>query len=292
MKKALLFIVLSLVYFISFGQSTMRMAPDFTAVTLEQDTFNLNQLLEENKYIALEFFFNEGILCKETSPLVSQAFQQLGCNDYEVVFLSINAGNDSLECAQYRDELNLATPIVSGLQGMGDSIAGLFDVQSFPTVILISPEILSSYDLIVNDTITENDSTYYTYDTIPYNYNIAIDDIWPIYSLDDIVDTLVTFDIMQHQCAAGISDFLREEYKINLYPNPATDVLKLQSSQFFGKLEYKILDLSGRTILHRNVNIPIGSEVEVDVSWLKSGMYIFQLSDDEKSASTKVLIEN
>lgn len=291
MKKALLFIVLSLVYFISFGQSTMRMAPDFTAITLEQDTFNLNQLLEENKYVALEFFFNEGILCRETSPLVSQAFQQLGCNDYEVVFLSVNAGNDSLGCAQYRDELNLSTPIVSGFQGMGDSIKDLFDVQSFPTVILISPEILSSYDLIVNDTIEESDTTYYTYDTIPYNYNVVVNDIWPIYTANDIVDTLMTFGIMKHQCVAGIGDFVREEYEIELYPNPVSDVLKLQSSEFSGELEYKVLDLIGRTLIQRNVYIPIGSEVEVDVAALKSGMYIFHLSDGEKSVSEKIMIE-
>ncbi len=163
MKKNILLFFFATLLATSFSQTTERLSPDFTAITLDNDTMILSDiLLNQQKYVALEFFFNENIQCMETSPFVTEAYQNLGSNQTDVIFISINVGNDSIQCRNYQDSLSLQVPIVAGTRG-GDEIADAYDIQSYPTFILISPSIpdtLIAQDSILTDTtINDIDTT-------------------------------------------------------------------------------------------------------------------------------------
>jgi hypothetical protein len=82
-----------------------------------------------------------------------------------------------------------------------------------------------------------------------------------------------------------------DNISINIYPNPASDILCLQSTVFgyqFSVIE--IYDLNSRKLLKKQ--IPAGSEiVEVDVSSLQSGIYFCRLISEKFSITKKLIIQ-
>ena len=188
MIKNIPFIFFTSLMMVSLAQTTQRLSPDFTAVTIDEDTMTLSDiLLNQQKYVALEFFFNESELCGQTSQIVTEAYQNLGMNQTDVIFISVNVGSDSSACRSYMDSLLLLTPIVAGTDG-GDEISEAYDIQAFPTLILISPSLpdtLIAIDSIPRDTTIGGVDTT-VIDVVPYKYNIVENDIWPINNVNDI----------------------------------------------------------------------------------------------------------
>lgn len=293
MKKSILLAVFAFIISWSFAQSIVEELPKFTAVTMSNDTFNLEEFWLETpeKYVAIEFFINETQVCQQTSPFISQAYEQLGCNEHDVVFLSINVGNDSLAVRDYIDSLNLKTPFVSGVEGYGDTIAEAFEIQSYPTFILLSSDTLEGIEYFVIDTIELDTITYFEYDST-YS-NIIEKDIWPIYSTEMIVDTLLKYNITKHECgpSAIFDPFEKREYVFNLSPNPAHAHVRIQSSEIDGWLSYQIFDISGKALLEKRVYVQSGEEIEVNTSVLHKGIYFVRLFNQEKSATQKLMIQ-
>lgn len=120
MKKTLLSFVFIFSLFAAYSQCQVDTAYQFEVVTINQDTFNLNEFWAENpdKMVALEFFFADSPLCRETSPMINEAYKRMGCNEHDVFFLSVNVSDDITTTMHYRDTLNLDLPMVSGDQGV------------------------------------------------------------------------------------------------------------------------------------------------------------------------------
>lgn len=293
MKKSILLAVFALMLTWGYAQSTVKDVPYFTAVTMSNDTFNLEEFWELNpdKYVALEFFINETQVCMETSPFVTQAYQQFGCNDHDVVFISINVGNDSSAVRWYMDSLNLKTPTVAGVEGYGDTLAEAFEIQAYPSFLLLGSDTLEGLELIVVDTFENTDTTYLIHDTI-YS-NIIERDIWPIYSADMIVDTLMKYNITKHECGpSAISDpFEKREYVFNLSPNPANTQVRIQSSDIEGWVTYQIYDISGKAIIEDMVFMQSDQGKLINTSPLHKGVYFIRLFNQEKSATQKLMIQ-
>ena len=294
MKKSILLAVFALMLTMGYAQSTVKEVPKFTAVTMSHDTFNLEAFWQESpeKYVALEFFFNETQICQQTSPIVTQAFQQLGCNEHEVFFISINVGNDSSAVRKYMDSLNLKTPFVAGVEGYGDTLAEAFEIQSYPTFLLLGSDTLEGIEFIVTDTVEETDTTYLVYDTT-YS-NIIERDIWPIYSVEMIVDTLVSkYNITKHECGPSslFDPFEKREYVFNLSPNPAHHQLRIQSKEMDGRVSYQIYDISGKVLIEQSIYVQSREEIKVNTSALQPGVYFVRLFNQEKSATQKLLIQ-
>lgn len=77
---------------------------------------------------------------------------------------------------------------------------------------------------------------------------------------------------------------------IRFYPNPTSDYFTIESSN--GKTEtyvIKLMDLDGRQVLHRNVEL--SGQYKVDVSMLRKAAYILLLERD-KTRITKLIIIN
>jgi len=138
MKKYLLLSVFAILMMTSFAQTTKKIAPDFTAITMDSDTIVLSDLLSQpDQYVLLEFFFNESQICQETSPAVNDAYHRMGCNQENVFFLSVNVGNDSSQCRKYMDSLSLQNVIASGIEGnKNDFLAISGSVNSYTSSIV------------------------------------------------------------------------------------------------------------------------------------------------------------
>jgi len=299
MKKTILSIFFAMIMAFSFAQTEKHIAPDFTAITLDQDTIVLSELLAINKFVLLEFFFAENQFCQEISPIINESYMAMGENQEDVVFLSINVGNDSLECRNYMDTLGLENPIVAGIGGNGNYIDSVFDIQSYPTIILIGYETKVHDSTQVIDTIID-DEIIYAYDTIIgndtnwvynddfYYYNIYENDIWPVYNSDSLV-AVINKNLAE--VGTGILDpFEKTEYVFNLYPNPSHGLINVQSPSISGLFDYQLIDISGKIIVQDKVNIPIQQSVELNFSWLNKGIYFLRLNNGQTELTKKLII--
>ena len=289
MIKNILFIFFTSLMMVSLAQTTQRLSPDFTAVTIDEDTMTLSDiLLNQQKYVALEFFFNESELCGQTSQIVTEAYQNLGMNQTDVIFISVNVGSDSSACRSYMDSLLLLTPIVAGTDG-GDEISEAYDIQAFPTLILISPSLpdtLIAIDSIPRDTTIGGVDTT-VIDVVPYKYNIVENDIWPINNVNDILSVLTSYNGI-----TGISNPTKETFNsFEVFPNPSSGIFYLTSDVITGNFDYQIIDISGKVVYSSELVLFKNQRVSLDVSFLNKGIYFLKLQKEGSQFVEKLIIQ-
>jgi hypothetical protein len=68
-------------------------------------------------------------------------------------------------------------------------------------------------------------------------------------------------------------------------PNPADSIVSISSS-LVDSFSLKIVDLSGKVILEKEIN---GIENTLDISALNSGLYFFNFTSDSKSETVKII---
>jgi len=75
----------------------------------------------------------------------------------------------------------------------------------------------------------------------------------------------------------GISDLFSEN-KIRIYPNPASEVITIETIEGASVENFKVVDIRGRMLMNNNISLKIGASV-VDISTLENGLYFLILSD-------------
>ena len=85
----------------------------------------------------------------------------------------------------------------------------------------------------------------------------------------------------------GTTDFENNLLKLNLYPNPTSDILNLEMSNSIENGIVKIILLTGQIILEQK-NLS-GTNFNIDVSNLNSGLYLIQLSDKNQIYNAKFI---
>lgn len=83
---------------------------------------------------------------------------------------------------------------------------------------------------------------------------------------------------------AGIED---ELIGVNIYPNPAFEYINIEAAGF-ENIEAGIYDLRGIKILSKSIS---GENKRIDISNLKTGIYLLKLESDLRTTTTRVLIE-
>ena len=84
--------------------------------------------------------------------------------------------------------------------------------------------------------------------------------------------------------ALSTKDFLKSE--LSIYPNPVNSGLLNIKSQLSGVKDIQVYDIMGRSVL----NTKLESDV-LDVSTLKSGLYLLNVAIDDRSSTSKIIIE-
>jgi PKD repeat protein len=75
--------------------------------------------------------------------------------------------------------------------------------------------------------------------------------------------------------------------KLKLYPNPVTDVLKIDySGRTLQEMQIEIIDISGRKVIVQNLrNIESGQNISLNVTSLKNGIYLCRMISGSKLIS-------
>lgn len=86
----------------------------------------------------------------------------------------------------------------------------------------------------------------------------------------------------------GMNKEVQTLNKVSVYPNPAKNMLSIDLQSIENKVDIKILDLSGRTILE-NINNPIGNVETIDISSLENGVYFILINDGTSQKTEKFI---
>ena len=72
-----------------------------------------------------------------------------------------------------------------------------------------------------------------------------------------------------------------------IYPNPANNILYIKTNKNFGKVTLSLIDINGRQVLSKNVNLL--DEVELNISALQSGIYILNIKGENINSNNKII---
>jgi thiol-disulfide isomerase/thioredoxin len=122
------------------AQVAVEVAPDFTVKDVDGNQHHLYDYLDNGKLVVIDFFTTNCGPCQTYASEVSASYEYFGCNYSDVVYLGINWGSDNDLVRQFDSIWGAYYPSVSGLQGGGNAVVDLYQVQSYPTVILIAPD--------------------------------------------------------------------------------------------------------------------------------------------------------
>ena len=89
--------------------------------------------------------------------------------------------------------------------------------------------------------------------------------------------------------AVGLTEFKNQI--LNVYPNPASGIINVIFSSYENEIALSIVDLSGRTVASRELNVNAGMAQEsIDISHLNSGVYLLTLRTSKGIATQKISI--
>lgn len=241
------------------AQTQLTEAVNFHVKTVEGTPYWLFDLLEQDKIVVIDFFTTSCGPCQEYAPDFQQAYEEFGENQSNVFFIGINYGEDNASIREFDSLFSLSYPSVSGIQGGGDYVYADYQIEAYPTVIVITPD-----------------------------QQIVEQFLWPP-SFDNIVDAVLE--------AGGLYVGTREKQKFStrakIYPNPASteSVLEL-SLDHPANLQYQIIDLMGAVVYQSEktsenkttelFNIPVGK--------LQNGLYFVRILANEKAIYTKQFV--
>lgn len=122
------------------AQVPLTTAVDFTVKDLNSNTHHLFDYLDANKIVVIDFFTTSCGPCQTYATQISDAYDYFGCNQGNVVFLGMNWGSDNNAVRIFDSVWDARYPAISGLQGGGNGVTENYEVQSYPTVIVITPD--------------------------------------------------------------------------------------------------------------------------------------------------------
>jgi hypothetical protein len=76
---------------------------------------------------------------------------------------------------------------------------------------------------------------------------------------------------------------------IKISPNPASTTLTIQLENTFPPTSFQLFDLSGRMVLQQELRS--STSVQIDISAVSKGMYLYHLASEESNTSGKLVVE-
>lgn len=259
MMMRIISIVLVGLMFYSFSlkaQTPLDMAVDFETVDINGKNIHLFEILEdENKYVLIDFFFANCGPCQNSAPYVNEAFEYFGCGDFDVEFIAISDRDSDAVCHEFDDTYGVTYTTISGMEGNGAEIVSNYQIQAFPSIILIDPQ-----------------------------GNIVEQDIYPIVDEFSIINPLESYGITQNTCLTNIPEPSKTS-ELKIYPNPTSGIFGIELPTY-KESTVELFDNYGNLILSIN---DIGIS-QMDVSYLEKGVYIIHVISDSKTYRSKIVI--
>lgn len=234
----------------AFAQPEGDIFPDFTVEDIEGNSHHLQDYLDDDKTVLIDVFATWCIVCINSLPAVDEIYELHGPDgDNTVVVLSFEHDANTSNEAAYVTTHNVPNPVISD---------GLAEVATWNTV--YQPNFF---------VICADGSFTYHFSGVGAGSTV----------LSDLVAG----------CSTTVTDVEErgEEFSLAYYTNPVLNNLEFEVN-VSQKIDYNILDLSGKTILRGHSE---NAKNNIDVSSLESGIYFLQLVGDHQNVVTKKFIK-
>ena len=137
MKKHFFILLVTFISLQLFAQPTT--AEDFTVTDIDGVEYNLYSILDEGKYVYLDFWFSTCGGCIGAVPGLNDIYEGFGCNEYELIVIAMGSEATDAIAETFREEHGCIYPLVSG-EGGSYSVISYYEVEYYPEFVLISPD--------------------------------------------------------------------------------------------------------------------------------------------------------
>jgi len=262
-KKVLTLIFLTIITITAISQTPLTEAENFHVKTIYGEPIWLFDKLDiDNRIVVINFFSTSCGPCQEYAGDFQACYEKFGYNEGNTYFMGINWGNDNVGVYEFDSVFGLTYPTASGSQGAGNIVCQSYEILSYPTVIIITPD-----------------------------HNIVEQYIWPP---DE--DSITNAVISAGGIYVGTEEITTTDYNINIYPNPVNNTgkvsLNIDSSS---ELSFSIVNLMGQEVLSSNpTRFSKGNiEISFSVNELMNGLYFVNVfSDFEKIHTSRIAISH
>ncbi|MBR9921715.1 MAG: redoxin domain-containing protein [Bacteroidetes bacterium] len=262
MRKILLAICISLTGWIELpAQTYLDTAINFVATDVYGNDHDLYEYLDQGKFVMLDFFYTTCAPCIGSIPDLNWAMENYGCNQEDLIMLSIDWEDNNQEVLQYQSDYGALSPAISGIEGGGNQIISDYGVFAFPTVILIAPD----RQIINQDIFPVNQSNLQT----AIEFQAGISSSAPCSTTTSIYGK-------QKEIAA-----------FDVFPNPAFAECNFKlSAELSGADWYEVRNSAGQLFLQGNCT----SDNQLDVSGLPNGLYQINLYEQGQIVGSNRLV--
>ncbi|MFA8301169.1 MAG: T9SS type A sorting domain-containing protein [Hyphomicrobiales bacterium] len=265
MKKVLLIIFGVLLCANIKAQVNFTDAIDFDTKDIDGKEVNLFKILEEGKYVLIDFFFTTCGPCQYMAPRVNAAYEAYGCNTGDLYVVGIDHGNTDAQCRLFDEQFGAHYPTVSGVQGGGTGICMNYGIMAYPTIILIAP----------NKKIVETSLN-------PFPTGHGLKALFDKYNIEE-KDCTTT----------GVENLGSEDVSFSATPNPSTGNITMHfPTQKNGKVDMDVIDINGKIVKsYKNLTLSNAGIKTFDFSELNKGLYFVKaLINDQEVKTTKFLL--
>jgi thiol-disulfide isomerase/thioredoxin len=249
----------------SFGQlnnySAGDVVPDFTITDLNGTEHSLYEYTAAGKYVLIDFYTYWCGPCMATAPTVVEFYHAYGCNEGDVIVLGVEGDGTNAQAHEFEVSAGVDDdnpyPCASGTEGGGGAVHTTYGVAAFPTIVAVSPA------------------------------NVLLDnDIWPVPSMQTLVDAFPTSSIAEMSCMVSVAESNVADQVVRMFPNPANDLVSfaVNAANQSETLSFQVYDAVGK-LVHSAQNINMSAEGNIyrmNLSVLEAGAYSVRIFDSNE----------
>jgi len=258
--KKLLFFTLLIATISASSQTLLTEANDFHVKTIEGEPIFLFPILDtDNMIVVIDFFSTTCGPCQDYADDFQRSYEDFGSNMGNVYFMGINWGNNNQGVHEFDSIFGLTFPTASGTQGGGNIVFNDYQIQAYPTVIVIKPD-----------------------------HEISNQHVW-LPTTENINDAVLAAGGL----LVGKTEIAENKNALLISPNPAISKTTIRVvMENPDEIYLDVLNSSGQ-IVYQNVNhLNAGSNsIELNVSEYNSGIYFIRIvTDSGIRYSTKLFV--
>ena len=239
------------------GQTSLSTALDFNVTDTKGIKHNLFDILKTGKYVCIDFFFTTCGPCIKSSPHFKKSCTTYGCNTKDVYFMAIDLNGNNKDVNAFEKSYlggNAGYPMISSKEGEGNHVCDIYNVNVYPTYILIAP------DKKIVEQNMDREST--DFDAYFSKYHIR-------------KAPCTTTEVVEYNI----------ENNFYIYPNPAITNITIASAPSKNVKNIKVYSVLGKTFINQTVNN--STQYQLDVSSLKTGIYFIEITTEDKNVFIK-----
>jgi hypothetical protein len=263
MKKSIPFLFFVVFLINGIAQTPFSVAENFGVKSIEGETLNLYDILDEGQYALIDFFDISCGPCQVFASDVQVSYESFGLNEEDVFYMGISYSGDNATIHEWDSIYGIQYPTVSGFQGGGNNVYSQYEILSTPTILLVAP----NRDIL---------GQVYLPDFVPQT---------------TVIDSMImangimpTFTSTRGLLNGGLNE------KIIVYPNPAHETISMNglNADKDNTFLLTVMNISGQKILEPFLQ----NTQQVSVKEMPDGFYFLNLhKGNVRVYSEKLLVQ-